>query len=115
MFPNRQKRLNRPVDVKLVAFRSFTSAEDVDEFFGELEIGAFETHVFAWGPVEDETEVYVHYVALRVYHDVSVVSVFYLKNVRNNRVSCQGTDKVQLSYFELNTLFTSELFSEVSK
>ena len=52
------------------------AAEDLYDFCGQLERSFFEFDAFAWGVREEKSEVDVHDVALDIYEDVSVVSIF---------------------------------------
>lgn len=88
-------------------------SHNVDEFLGQLEIGTLETHVFARGPIENETEIDVDDVTPIIYHDVSIVSVLNLQDVADNGVCRKGFDKVKPCKFELTAMLTPKSLQEI--
>lgn len=80
----RQIRLHGLCYEELVGLGGHSAAHDIDEFLGQLEVRTLETHVFAWGPVKDKTEIDVNNVAPVINHDVAVMTVLDLQNVAHH-------------------------------
>ena len=54
----------------------------------------------SWTALKHETKVNVYYMSLAVYHYVSIVSIFYRKEVCEQTISSQALDKVSLGFFK---------------
>ena len=54
----------------------------------------------SWTALKHETKVNVYYMSLAVYHYVSIVSIFYRKEVCEQTVGGQALDKVSLGFFK---------------
>lgn len=114
MLPDGQESLNSSVNVHLVALCFLISAQNVNELLRQFEVSTFEAHVLARRPVENKTKVNVDNVPLGVYHDVAVVPVLYLQDVRDYGVRSKTSYEVQLCHLELDALFASKLLGKVS-
>ena len=73
-------------DEKFVGFGLCVASEDVDEFLGQLEICGFKTHITPWRPIKDKAKVNVDQMSALINHNVTIVSVFDLKDVTDDAV-----------------------------
>ena len=86
---------------ELLKLLRLLAAEDINEFLGQLEWCFFKLKALPREAGQQESEVDVDNVTLVVDQDVLVVSVFYLKNIANERVGCQTLTECILSFLEV--------------
>ena len=77
------------------------SSQYVNKLLCELECSAFKLHILAWRPIEDKTKVNVNQMATLVDENITVMTVFDLKNKADDRICSKTPDKVIASRFEL--------------
>jgi acyl-CoA hydrolase len=80
--------------------RAVESTHDVHIIERKLERRSLEAHISAWRVGEHEPKVDVNEVTVSVDEDVTVVPVFDLKEVRDDRIACRD----QPSTTSINTL-----------
>lgn len=75
----------------------------------QLKWSLLKLNAFAWCVTKEESKVNVHDVPLNVDEDVSVVSVFYLENIAQQRIGSETLAKVLSGLFEVLLLWELHL------
>lgn len=108
-----QESFNDQVHVKFERLAVNFASHDLNHFFSEFEICSFESEISGWRDVEDKSKVDMNYVSFFfVDENVSIVSVFYLQNVRNNRVCRLGFYEIFSCLLEHTVVFWPEVTNE---
>jgi len=80
---------------------------------GHLEVCRFEPHVCTWTPIKYEAEVNMNQVALIIYQDITIMSIFYLQNIADYAVGSQALYEIKPCCHERFAGFISILFQEI--
>ena len=113
MFSNCKETLNNFLYKKFVGFSLRISTQDIDKLLRKFKIGWLKSHVVTRRPIKNESKINMDKMALLIYHDVSIVTIFDLQNVTHKTIGCQTLCKVETSLLELLWWFTTISLQEV--